>query len=273
MKKACADKLIFASNDIVLLITGCIQPRTDQRFLVLKDTKERLAQYIESIKFYIMSSPFSNIVFCENSAYPYNETESLVELAQRYGKNFAWLSFQGDEEKILECGKGYGEGEIIEYALMNSELLHRAKYFAKVTGRLKVKNIDYVVQNTKYGSNYFNRDIYRGHGIDTRFYLCEMLFYKQHLIKVHEETCELPGQERAIEDLFWPILHRNKRCRNLNAYPVFIGCSGGNGRDYSHIPESIIELYSVLCRLNIFNTCYAIVLGFKKLRLILSEKC
>lgn len=262
--------LNYDSDEVVLIITGCICPNKNQRFLVLKDEDERLQQYVSSIRFYITESPFTKIVFCENSNYPYQQIGELVELAQLHGKAFEWLAFQGDQEQIRAQGKGYGEGEIIRYALIHSELAVKARSFAKVTGRLTISNIDKVIRRMKPKMNYFNRDIYRGHGKDTRFYLCDIVFYKEKLMDAYLETCELPGRELAIEDIFYVRLHRNKYCRNLKAFPSFQGCSGGNGRDYSKVPRLTIWLYGVFCKMNIFDDFYVIVLGLQKIRLVLT---
>lgn len=272
MNNRSAKYLDFSTNDVVLIITGCVRPNIRQRFLVLKDEEERLRQYIASVRFYISESPFTKIVFCDNSNYQYAEIDTLVKLAQSYGKEFEWLAFQGDSSKILVHGKGYGEGEIIRYALDNSKLTAIAHSFAKVTGRLTIGNIDQVIHNAKPNTNYFNRDIYRGHGTDTRFYLCDIDFYKRNLLDAYIETCELPGKECAIEDVFFMRLRGKQHCRNLMAFPLFYGCSGGNGRDYSKIPQATILLYSALCRINLFNVFYISILGIKKLRIILTKQ-
>lgn len=257
------EKLDFSTDDVVLLITGCIAPEKSQKFLVLTDEDERLMQYIESIKFYINESPFTKIVFCENSAYPYDASE-LVRLAISKKKVFEWLSFQGDIEKVKECGKGYGEGEIIQYALSNSECLKKAKSFAKVTGRLIIQNIHKVVANVKNGGNYFNRDIYLGHGIDTRFYLCSVDFYRNFLFDVHTKTSIQAGAKSALEELFYRELKKHRNHRTLKAYPEFKGKSGGNGRDYSKISKTTIRIYSFLCQIRVFNRVYVVVLAMKK---------
>ena len=56
-------------------------------------------------------------------------------------KEFEWISFQGNTTKTQEKGKGYGEGEIIEYAINHSQLLAKSKMLMKLTGRFYVKNM------------------------------------------------------------------------------------------------------------------------------------
>lgn len=264
--------LNFASDDVVLIITGCIKPNQEQRFLVLKDEHERLQQYVSSIRFYITDSPFTKITFCDNSNYAYPHINELETLAQKYNKVFEWLSFQGNDEKAKVQGKGFGEGEILHYALTHSQLVLKARSFAKVTGRLTISNIAKVVRGAKAKMNYFNQDIYRSYAKDTRFYLCDIDFYKKFLIDAYQETSVELGQERAIENIFYMHLQHQKNCRNLLAFPAFCGRSGGNGMDYSLFPQRLILLYSALCRMNLFDKYFVIVMAFRKMRLVFSKQ-
>ncbi|MBV8887332.1 MAG: hypothetical protein JO235_25510 [Chroococcidiopsidaceae cyanobacterium CP_BM_RX_35] len=51
----------------------------------------------------------------------------------------------------LEYGKGWGEGEIIEYAINHSKILNKSTRFYKVTGRLFVENFTQIhATYTKY---------------------------------------------------------------------------------------------------------------------------
>ena len=74
------------------------------------------------------------MVFCNNSGKDISD-----ELNENSGR-IEFLSFYGnDYEKSL--GKGYGEARIIEYALQNSSFIKNAKTIIKITGKLKVLNI------------------------------------------------------------------------------------------------------------------------------------
>lgn len=126
----------------VLIITGCIQPNPNIPYLILKDSTVRLRQYINCIEFYILNSCFDIIIFGENSAYFYND-KILKEMAFSKRKEFEWLSFLGDQDMVLKRGKGYGEGEIIKYVLLNSKFKSDITCFFKVTGRLQVVNSNF----------------------------------------------------------------------------------------------------------------------------------
>ncbi len=264
MKDICFDDDL---NQVVLIITGCISPNLHQQFLVLKDENERLKQYISSILFYIEESPLKKIVFCENSNYKYSGIGELEKIAENSGKQFEWLSFQGDFERVKTDGKGYGEGEIIEYALNNSKMMQQCISFAKVTGRLKIRNINDFFVKIKTNRNYFNRDIYGGRGVDTRFYICNKDFFNTHLLTAYRELI-VDGRMFSIENVYYKILKKIGCFSSLRSYPDFQGVSGGNGINYSEMSIPLRRFYSVLCRIGLFNSVYTLIFAYKRIKLL-----
>ncbi|HXO76324.1 MAG TPA: hypothetical protein VN824_13825, partial [Puia sp.] len=122
-------------------------------FTVLQDPLQRAAQYLDAISFYIHQTPFARIIVCDNSGFVY--PEALHQLAAAQGKEIELLSFTGDTALISSYGKGYGEGEILDFVFQNSRLLPKAEGVLKVTGRLKLINAAQIVRNCKAGKNYF----------------------------------------------------------------------------------------------------------------------
>lgn len=255
LKASCKAKVI--RNDLpVLLITGCIKPCKEQPYLKLSEPRIRLEQYLSAIQYYIESTGFENIVYCDSSNVPYPLESKLLETAKDNGKNFEWICFSGDEEKVRNRGKGYGEGEIIKYALAESILLSKAEWFAKTTGRLKVKNIQKIFLKMKKGRLYFNADVNRSKGIDTRLYCCSVLFYKEHLINLYER-CSDSELEMALEDLFYDYMKSNGvKFYCLPEFPVFSGVCGGNGKIYDKESKIKMFLFTILCKIRIFNSVY-----------------
>lgn len=243
-------------EDFVLLITGCICPNANQPYLLISEPKIRYDQYVDSIVFYIEHTEVKKIVFCESSNYLDFEYEKILKLAKGKNKEFEWLTFQGDNKRIETKGKGYGEGEIIKYALNKSNLLCKANAFAKVTGRLKIKNLDEIMRKIKWKNNYFNADINSKQGIDTRFYYCQKEFYKTYLIDLYLKCDEY--NKLSLEKVFYATLIRNKEIRNLPLYPIFVGISAGNGNIYSEKGSIKLKIADVLCRFNMFNLFYLV---------------
>lgn len=265
--------LDVTSNDFVLLITGCVDAPVNQRYHTIIDVNERWKQYRKSIVWFIKNTPIHCIVFCENSGFfeeREKERERLCELAEEYGKLYECLSFRGNGEMVIKINKGYGEGEIIEYALNNSEILKNAATFCKVTGRVKVRNIDSVLYKMEYGGNYFNRGIQHGrHSIDTRLYCCDIAFYRRNLQDIYKRLIMC----QSIEGEFWNVLKERKReWRSTFSYPDYDGLCGGSGKPYN-INRLLITLLSLACRMNMYN-CFALPLytAYRKIQLRITGK-
>ena len=241
------------SDEVALLITGCIKPYVKQDWLVLKDPQERLKQYVESIRFYIEESDFEYIVFCENSNFNTSEKDFLNTLACSKGKHFEWLTFEGDLAR-LNYSKGGGEDEIVNYAFGKSKWIRGTRSFVKVTGRLKVMNVNQIMKGCIYGKNYFYRDIYRPHmhGVDTRFYICDTEFFNNRLRNCYEHT--FLGESGKLEDDYFVLL-RGEYINPLK-YLHVNGMSGGNGRIYSNESKYRIGLYDTLCELGLYNKLF-----------------
>lgn len=253
----------------VLLITGCIDP-VPQKYLVLNDVGIRLEQYIQSLEFYILKSNFKKIVFCENSNFAYKKINELTDLATNRGKKFEWISFRGNSKRTAIQGKGFGEGEIVEYALKNSKLLQECEYFTKVTGRLIVSNINEIAESVRFDKYriFMNRDIYRRKGIDTRLYIINKNVYVNYFLRLYKNVSDDNiTHPRALEDIFYieTLKHKNKWA-NLSVYPRFIGISGGNGRNYTAESKTKINMFSFLCKHNVFNTLFVISYIYEKIR-------
>lgn len=215
-------------RDYVLLITGCIEPNPGVPFLKIKDVENRRRQYIESIEFYIKETSIKRIVYCDNSSSP--EPVALNELANKRSKEFEWLSFNGDSAKAVIQGKGYGEGEIIEYALNHSTLLQKANYFIKVTGRVKVRNIVFLINFMNANRMYFCRN--SSTNVDTKLYGLPIEAYKKDFIYLYNEVDDKKG--KYLENLFSDrISGQQLEIYNFVVFPNVQGVSGSTGKPYT----------------------------------------
>lgn len=244
------------NDSIGLIITGCISP-VSQRYLVLTNTEERLRQYVNSIKYYLEQSCFKKIIFCDNSNYNYKDKDSIYNIAAKMGKKFEWLSFLGNSQKIVDQGKGYGEGEIVEYVLKNSTVLKSCNYFAKITGRLIITNINEILSNISFKKYkvFMNADIYRKRGIDTRFYIIKKDTYMMNYMNIYKKVNDNVNPPIALEDLFYLNTETQRNIwHNIFPFPRFIGISGGNGRNYAKESEKMLSFLDFLCKNNYFKT-------------------
>lgn len=117
----------------VILLTACINP-DGMAFTKLTDPEERKKQYIDAINYYVNNTTLP-IVFVENSN---TDISSLFDSTIRRGR-LEMFTFKGNEDKMR--GKGYGEAEIIDYALNHSKIIDETSILIKITGRLVICNV------------------------------------------------------------------------------------------------------------------------------------
>ena len=131
--------------DDIILLTACINPG-EMPFTVVSDATQRLNQYLLALQFYLQNTSCP-IVFVDNSNM---DKTPFLEYESQYGSRLEILSFDGN--KVKTQGKGLGEMEIIEYALIHSKfnLLLDKHRIVKITGRLIVRNINSLLKCDKW---------------------------------------------------------------------------------------------------------------------------
>jgi hypothetical protein len=140
-------------SDEVLLMTASIAPGKTPT-VAIQDPNERCLQYIISLLAWIeLTNNIKTIIFCENTNTQYDFSR-LVEFARQKGKILEVLVFSGNVKAQI-YGKGYGEGEIIKYAIRHSKHLSNTTNFYKITGRLFVRNFDEIQSSHQHLENIF----------------------------------------------------------------------------------------------------------------------
>lgn len=131
--------------DDIILLTACVNPG-GMPFTVVSDATQRLNQYLLALQFYLQNTSCP-IVFVDNSNM---DKTPFLEYESQYGSRLEILSFDGN--KVKTQGKGFGEMEIIEYALIHSKfnLLLDKHRIVKITGRLIVRNINSLLKCDKW---------------------------------------------------------------------------------------------------------------------------
>jgi hypothetical protein len=205
-------------------------------YTVLQDPAKRESQYMDSIGFYIRETPFTRIIVCDNSGFVY--PPSLQMLAASYDKEIELLSFTGNITLVTSLGKGYGEGEIMEYVFKNSRLLRAVNGFLKVTGRLKLVNVTPVIQKSDIDRNYFMPvSLLRPRFlvpraarpcVDIKVYYCTKQFFSDTLLTVYKTVRE--RETYFLEHAYYTaIAASGKRVYCFSPAPEFTGFSGSNG--------------------------------------------
>ncbi|MBU3590753.1 hypothetical protein ICN11_01790 [Polynucleobacter sp. 78F-HAINBA] len=200
----------------------------------LKDEKLRVFHTLESIQKWLDISPQNKYVLCDGSGFDF----SLLVLERFPGANIECISFSNDPDLIRLHGKGYGEGEIIRYALEHSKTLLQSQWFVKCTAKLWVDNFLECIQSWNghfvcqaFFSNVFSFKKSQLEYVDTRFYMIDKDFYVNHLSKAHIGIGGPSGI--GIEERFLEMVTREKLSRFLfEIPPVVCGMGGGSGKYY-----------------------------------------
>lgn len=235
----------------LLIITGCIAPKKDVPFLAVAETQERLAEYEETLRWAIFESPFTEIVYADNSGFDLGTLQNYVSEAEKKEKNLELLGFSLSDPLVFQ-GKGYGEGKIMEYVLRNSRLVaeNKEQYFYKLTGRLKIANIHEMMKGSRTDTVYFFRNYPLYEMLDTRFYGMPMEIYRRYFLNAY--TMVNDEKLNYLEKIFYEICEKNRisyQC--MKKYPEFRGRSGSTGAVYAGNPEQ--KFFDFLCRGNLFN--------------------
>lgn len=226
----------------LLIITSTVN--VNSGLTVLVDPQIRLQQYIESILFYLNSSKVDKIIVCDNSGFNYSNIRIIDETASRNNKKIEFLSFKGNTNMIREFGKGFGEGEIISYAFNHSKLMVQDEAsFIKVTGRLRILNLDKILKELKQEKNYFNtvnlNPFVNLRKVDTRFYQCTKRNFIDFFIDSYKEVND--HNEFYLEHVYYDKLSKNKiEYSNSKILPNFLGVSGSTGTLYNRSFINII---------------------------------
>ena len=216
----------------ILLITAAIDITKFQvPFTMLTELNIRLLQYINSLEYAIEHyNRVNHIIFCDNTGYEYDYSE-LQKKAEQKGKTLEIIIFRGNYQLIQEKGKGYGEGEIIKYALNNSEALQNSIFFYKLTGRIMIKNMDQLMDSTLADNAFIFLSNRKGNydRARTLLYKVNTSFYRQFLMDAYMEVND--HQQHYLEHAFYERL-ANIPIHSFRKYPDFTGLQASTGRTY-----------------------------------------
>ena len=235
---------------LYLLLTGTIDSgKYNNTGNIITNINERLSQYESAISRYITETPFTDIVFIENSNYPF-DSERFINLAHNYNKRFEFLSGKICKEATIKKGKSFGDAYLIYEAVTKSELLNECEFFYKITGRIFLKNAKQICKTAEKHRNEFI--IYTGMGwCLTNIFKINRQDYINVLLDVYKDCDEKTTND--IEISFYKRLTNSTiPLDSFTTYPYFEGRMGATGRNYSG--NSLIRfIRNVLAQIHCFK--------------------
>ena len=203
----------------------------------LKSIDARLHHTYECIDEWLKIDPTIPIVICDGSDY-----DLSFSIGKKFPKaNIETLHFQNTIEKINAYGRGFGEGEIVKYAILNSRVISSYKCFAKCTSKLWVDNFSEC--RTLWNDEFLCKGVFDNvfsplhkiklKHIDTRFYLAKTDFYKENLLNAHYFIDLESGF--GLEECFKQVLSEKlDTIKMFKIQPIISGVGGGTGKYYKN---------------------------------------
>ena len=137
------NKISSRIKPVILMTATVNQEGTDNTTLQVAAIRKQ--HYVEAIRFYLDNTDL-NIIICENTETKfYNEIESYNNNKSR----LEFLTFRGNDYDKSR-GKGFGEAQIIKFALEHSRFIKESDYLIKITGRVRFSNIDKILNSIRY---------------------------------------------------------------------------------------------------------------------------
>lgn len=200
-------------------------------YVALSDAAQRVRLTLDSLALWVDKYKDLKIVLCDGSGYDFQE----IIRRELPNADIECLHFFNDANLVSRHGKGYGEGEIIEYALKHSTFLANSEVFAKCTSKHFVSNLDEILVKWNEGFlcecyfvNYWSILGLRLEFIDTRFYISSKFFYLRYLRNAHRKVHDSDGY--FLEHAFKDVIMDNKISRIISSVPIILsGTSGSSG--------------------------------------------
>jgi hypothetical protein len=218
--------------NVPLLITSAIQPPPNVPFLQLTDPIKRKLATKAALLFWVMKG-VKRIVLADATGGTALSEAEVAELRTLQVET-EQISYAQDVARLIERGKGYAEGQLIEFALRSSQILSGATHFYKSTGKTFVRNfadIHNLILRNSFDVMFWKR--VEPHTLmqpwaDCRFYFTSMDFARQQLIPAYQRTDD---KVAACEYHIMQELNRSATT-GLGLRPFVCGVEGGTDQDY-----------------------------------------
>jgi len=166
---------------IPILLTATVDPKGMQGASF--SVEDRARMYVEAVQFCV--SKGLTVVFAENSGQIDAVRRELPDA------NIEWLDVSSTEYDQSR-GKGYNETLLIKKAIERSERIQESGHFFKVTGRLKVLNIEKLIaecNHLKFKADCKDHNLYEflhmpinGHAGECRYWFATSEFFMNNML-------------------------------------------------------------------------------------------
>lgn len=217
---------------IPILLTATVNPNGMQGANFSVD--ERAKMYRSAVEFYVQKG--MHVVFAENSG-----NISSVSKFFDGNENIEWVDVSGngyDQKR----GKGYNETILIHEAIRKSKMIQESGCFFKITGRLKLLNVDRMLNEIADGM-LFKADckdhrIYEllhmpinGHAGECRYWFATNEFFEQRMWPKLEQMNDYSDPPILAEDVMLQVCRETRGmtgCKDRFCTQARISGKGGH---------------------------------------------
>jgi hypothetical protein len=227
-----------------ILITSSVKVFTP--ITKLRNQEERINLTIKALGKWVQSDNNFKIILCDGSGVDFSR-----QIYLKYpDANIEFLTFKNNSMLVRKYGSGYGEGEIINYALFHSKLLKNEPSFVKCTSKLYVENFRAILNrfngkficqctfaNVRIFRSFFNyhaKEKINLLSIDTRFYIINKEIYLNFFRKAYKEVRH--SKTYYLEHAFLDAAIKSRLCHFISDFVFKItGVSGTLNKEYRKI--------------------------------------
>jgi hypothetical protein len=220
--------------DTPLLITWAISPK-NVPFLHMSDSNVRLKENMAGLAAWILDKSFENIIVCDGTGFEL-DINALKRIGAKHNKNISYHSFV-QSDGASKFGKGYGEGEIINFAFQENPKIRNSKRFTKMNGKQYIPFYEFSLLRGKDSYEYFNLHyIANRPAIDTRFYCVDVQYYLKNLQDSYKRVNDF--NTNYLEHVFFED-SMNRTNFFLPKEPIVFGKQGSIDKNYGEYPDVV----------------------------------
>ena len=236
---------------LVILLTGTIRPQVKGGSF---SVEERMEMYTSTLHYYAKKiGKKYPIVFVENSdislelwkeEFSNSLDLEILQFPPTVNNNSA---IQQTDNFDNSRGKSYNEYLMIKKGLLHSEKMKDCTHFLKITGRYAMLNITKImyeiekrmegkvwlddVKDTRLHDLIAKKDVYSRYWADSRYFVAEINYYKDHFMNIYESMNDYVWRENAEGRLFDLYKENNADKRFLFRFRTQVQFYGKSGHE------------------------------------------
>ena len=211
-----------------VLITSAIAPPANTPMLGMTDHNLRAITTKAAIYFWVGQGQ-KNIVVCDSTGSSVLTDEELLSIRKLH-IGIEQIAYRQDDAMVVGRGKAFAEGQLIKFALDNSELLIKSGHFFKCTGKMFCRNFAAICDliATHNIANMFwklyEHTLVDRNLVDARFFYTSIVDFHRFVLPAYAASSESQIVEYQLS-----LSLNSHLSKGAGRRPLLSGFSGGRG--------------------------------------------